>query len=364
FDRNMRKLNINRNKLLLPLSGGYDSRLIAVLAIRHLHKDKIHPVTYCYSKISREYIYANKISKNLSLSGHQFHQLSSQSYLQALDWMVKETGGLVSFYNVHLLDYLRSSYGIEGILSSGFSDALCGFEAHSETKLTYSTWEKSKMVLRWKGFSKEYKISHHIDGETMNDFEILSKEWNESNITSFDEYLYIIERHAKFHLPILNLWRKYSPVINPFISSELIKLFFSMPPKFRFNKILEKGVIQRFSPDVASIKSMSSLVIYGRTGNKVDRLLNRGINFTNMILRSIGFAQLEIPSPRITEQLCKAMHTFLKKGYARSVSQLYDMDIFNSQQAKKMKKISLRVDNKLSYQLHALNCAAVYRLKR
>lgn len=368
FDENMRvsanrEIERSERELLLPLSGGSDSRLSAVLATRHLHRDRLQPLTYAYSKVSREVAVAKKISDELAFDRHQFHRLTPQSYLNALHCMPRETGGLISFANTHLLDYLRSSCGLSGIVSSGFSDALCGYEAHSAIKLPYGTWKQSEKVQKWQSFAQEFKVPRAVDEETMRDLMALSKAWNESSITTYDEYLYIVERHVKFHLPLLNLWRRHAPVLTPFISSDLIKLFFSMPPNFRIKKVLEHAVIKRLAPGVASIESMSSLVLTGRSGGKFDRLANRGINLANVVLRSIGLGSVEIPSPRITEQLAKALHTTLKRDYVESVSQLAYMGLYDSQQSKRLDKPALRVGDRLGTQLTALNCAAVYNLK-
>lgn len=369
FDENMRvsannEIERSERELLLPLSGGADSRLSAVLAARHLHRDRLQPLTYAYSKTSREVAVAKKISDELAFDGHQFHRLTPQSYLNALHCMPRETGGLISFANTHLLDYLRSSSGLSGIVSSGFSDALCGYETHAAIKLPYDAWEQSEKVQKWRSFAQEFKVPTAVDDETMEDLLTLSKAWYESTITTYDEYLYIVERHVKFHLPLLNLWRCHAPVLTPFLSSDLIKLFFSMPPKFRINKVLEHAVIKRLAPGVASIESMSSLVLTGRSGGKFDRLANRGINLGNVALRLIGLGGVEIPSPRITEQLAKALHTTLKPNYADSVSLLARLGLYDSPQKKRMDKPALRVGDRLGTQLTALNCSAVYSLRQ
>ncbi len=355
--------NIDVDQILLPLSGGPDSRLAAILASKHININRLLPITYAYSTISREVSVAKKVSQELSLRGHEFYKLTPEIYAASLSWMPLETGGLVSFANVHLLDYLRKGYENKGIYSSAFSDALCGYEAESKIKAPYKTWMSSKHVNAWREVVKDYNVSKDIDDETMSDLEQLSMAWADSTITTFEEYLYIVERHAKFHLPLVNLWSRYAKVITPFVSGELLELFFGMPPEYRINKKLEHAVIERLNPKVARIESMSSLVLSGRTGGKMDRYLNRGINLANVLLRGIQLGGLEVPSPRVTEQLCKALHTSLKEEYAISVDYLEMLGLYQDSQRSRIEKPALRVGKRLGAQLTALNCAKVYRLK-
>ncbi len=192
----------------------------------------------------------------------------------------------------------------------------------------------------------------------------VAHEWTESTITSYTEFLYIIERHVKFHLPLLNLWGRYADVHTPFISNDLVNLFFSMPPKYRINKCLEHAVIERLSPELSALPSMSSLVLSGRTGNKFDRVINRSLNFVNVVLRGIRCAQLELPSPRITEQLGKAMHTELRQALHNGCQQLEEYGLVTSGQKAKLSQPALRVGEKLGIQWAALNSSKVYSQRK
>lgn len=75
---------------------------------------------------------------------------------------------------------------------------------------------------------------------------------------------------------------------------------------------------------------MSSMVLYGRSDGKFDRLENRGVNLANVALRSIGLGGVGILAPRITEQSAKAFHTTEKPNYAESVSLLDGTGLYDS----------------------------------
>lgn len=364
FDVSSRSLASSNTQYLLPLSGGPDSRLTAILASRNVDRSKILPVTYAYSTISREVGIAKQIVQLLQFTEHKFHKLTSKTYREAFNWMPSETGGLVGFANVHLMDYLRHS-GFNGtIISSGWSDALCGYEAKSPVKMDHESWYSESHMQKWSETVEWLGIPEDINEQTRADLKFLADEWNNSTITSYTEYLYIVERHVKFHLPLLNLWGRYADVYTPFISNDLVNLFFSMPPEFRINKSLEHAVINRLSPEISALPSMSSLVLSGRAGNQVDRAMNRAINLVNVVLRGMHCGRLELPSPRITEQLAKAMHTDLRQELLYGCNRLEEHGLLTKEQKAKLNKPALRVGAKLGLQLSALNSSKVYSVER
>jgi len=342
---------------LLPISGGLDSRLVTVLASRNLPKDLVQPVTYAYSSRSQEYQLAKAVCSNLGLKEPIFHELNSTVYKDATEWMPRETGGMVAFFNCHLLDYLRKTDFRGTVLTSAFSDGLCGYESQD---VQGESWENSAKVKQWIRFSKDYGLDEDISCTTMEDLEKLSWEWTRSSISSFDEFLYIVERHSKFHLPLINLWQRFSSTATPFISSELFELFFSMRPEFRINKSVEKDVVEYLCPGIADIGSMSSLVLTGRTGSRSKRLFHRSINFLNVLLRGLGYAEHEIPSSRITEQLAKALHTELRADFDAAINEMYSRGALSSFQLSKFSKPSLRFNEKLRSQLSILNAFRIF----
>jgi asparagine synthase len=342
---------------LLPISGGVDSRMVSVLASKNLAPDLIQPVTYAYSSNSQEYQIAKQVCEKLGLNSPELHRLNNDTYKKALDWMPRETGGMVAFFNCHLLDYLRSTGFRGNILTSAFSDGLCGYEAKGGSG---ASWESSEKVKTWSRFASLYGLDSKIIDETRADFNSLAKEWENSTISSFDEYLYIVERHSKFHLPLVNLWRRHCGTSTPFISNELLELFFSMSTEFRINKQLEQACIKKLNPSVYDVGSISSLILTGRTGPRAERIYHRSINFFNMLLRGIGLASMEVPSSRVTEQLAKALHTDLKPYYKSALQGLHSRGFITKKEMEAFTRPSLRVNERLVSQLTMLNAARVY----
>ena len=262
----------------------------------------------------------------------------------------------------HLMSYARGE--INKIDLEAYTQNILDLMRMEAVKMDHDSWRDEAPVKKWHETVKWLGIPGDIDESTRADLEFLAHEWSESTITSYTEYLYIVERHVKFHLPLLDLWRKYADVYTPFVSNDLVHLFFSMPPEYRIDKRLEHSVIKRLSPELAALPSMSSLVLSGRAGGKIDRVVNRAVNFINVLFRGLHCGHLEIPSPRITEQLGKAMHTDLRQELYDGCNRLEEYGLLTGEQKAKLNRPALRVGAKLGVQLAALNSSKVYSLKR
>jgi asparagine synthetase B (glutamine-hydrolysing) len=118
-------------KILLPLSGGLDGRLLAAyLARTEIDPKCIDVVTFACDRSSREYTLANVVSRHLGFAQHYFHEVSRGSYVENADDFWRTWRGVLSVVHGHLYSFLKKVRGEYAVVVSGLmGDAVAGYMA-------------------------------------------------------------------------------------------------------------------------------------------------------------------------------------------------------------------------------------------
>ena len=329
------KFNAENRKIIFPLSGGVDSRLLLGLFKKKHDNHFVEAVTYGYEKSSLEFKYAKKLLKYLDINcqNHEFHKLDADSYTSDLDYMAEITGGLIGAQNSHLLGYLMKAKRSKDTLciSGFFADSIFGYASIITEK---NNIKNSKYYTLACKYYKEGIINDEIFKGIEDDMNILHKQWTEkSNLESFTEFLYIKERTTKFHMQLYNLYRTIVDVQMPFFQENIIDCLMSYPSDIKNNKKIIFDILDNHFPEIKSINNISSSGRFGSgKGQGMTKLNYYSYLFLTAITRTLN-SKLGIPikinNPYDTENqdyifLKNYQNIFLKKlNYLQSTT-LFD----------------------------------------
>jgi len=328
-----KRLKNSHHNVIFPISGGLDSRIILAYMNESLSSDT-NFVTYGFSPKILENIYAQKILQLFYKNDykHVFHTIEANSYIKAGFRGVLLSGGLAGIQNSHLLGYASRSehLGFDCILGM-FADAIFGYGV-SEIE---SDWSNCKYAIKVDRFKSKGILSDDISEQIFEDLKLLYNDWCDgSDLSSFDEYVYVRERNGKFHTSLINALQEYWNVEAPLVDWEITKYFMSLPNEIRKNKEIVKIILRAYFPDVELIGDVSSSFRNGnsRVLHNISTLLN------NILSRKLG-VQPVIPIYTDTE---RHDYSFLKNyesEYHQSIEQMKVHLGLNKDIVKSLKKI-------------------------
>lgn len=244
---------------VLPISGGLDSRLLAAALRKAAPEAPVTGVTYGYHKCILEYAYAKQVLRRLGWTRPHFHRLEPDSYVRCMDPLVRRTGALIGMQNCHLFDYLMSRGADDRpVLSGMYSDGACGYSASIDlTGVDKLTAFEHVSALWKKALSLE--LPDRIVEGIYADLQAMRADWrNGSSITSFNEYAYVRERNAKFHLLMADSWRMFAPVRLPFADPKVATTFLSLPTRYREHKRCTVLATHHLAPELDGMNNVRS----------------------------------------------------------------------------------------------------------
>lgn len=310
------KLSQTYENPVVPISGGLDSRLILSYM-----KDRISGntqfVTYGFSPKILENIYAKEILQRYNLTdySHQFHQIESQGYLDIGLHGAKLTGAFAGIQNSHLLGYAQKSHSIGAPCILGmFADAIFGYGVSQQI----TDWRTCSYAKKVKNFHAKGILTDGVVEQILSDLKLLYDDWvNGSDISSFDEYLYVRERNGKFHSFLMSALQDYWDVDAPLNDPDLIKFFMSLPNDVRQGKAIVSEVLKKFFPELRQVGDVSSSFRHGN-----GRIFHRLSSLTNQILsRKFGMLPV-VPIYTDTERHDYCFMKYYKGEYQLAIDQM------------------------------------------
>lgn len=326
----------SEKKILLPLSGGIDSRFLAALLTTFVEPNPIQAVTFAYDPRSYEYAFAQKVCQITGIRDHYFHKLISDSYLQALPAFSQNEGGRISIAHCHLYDFLlkNTSDWSEYILVSGmFADAIAGYGVSSRPE---SGPEESSLYARLEHWNKRLDFSQwfpHIIGDL---YEIF-RQWQQgSSVTSFTEYTYLTQRQQSLLFPLAEVYSRQIRVLMPFTDPDLADIMFGLPYEWRHFKAGMRTAIGYLSPMLANIRDTSSKPIQKSLFDQMWFWFSRFSNYRSVIMSLISGDRIRVVDPFQTE----IQGTYLRREHSdllhQALEDLTAMDIITQKQSKQL----------------------------
>lgn len=244
--------------LLLPLSGGVDSRLLAAALCNLVSPDRIHAVTFAFGKQSLEWLLAEEVCSRLAIKRHTFHRVTPECYTAALPDFAEKFGGGVSIFHAHLYSFLVSSSEVQNrrLVSGFFADAAAGY-ASAPPRRTEAKLQDSGYYAALEYWNKKFSIPHMPD--ITEDFEDMFKSWQSgSSISSFHEYIYVSQRQQQLLFSLASMYRTLMPVEMPYAMPAVANILFVMPYSVRQFKDGIRRAIEKVAPKLTGLPDVSS----------------------------------------------------------------------------------------------------------
>lgn len=328
-----KKLSHSYQNVVFPISGGLDSRIILSYMKDSIPSDT-HFITYGFSPKILENTYAKEILHLLYEKdySHDFHTIESNRYLEAGSRGVSLSGGLAGIQNSHLLGYAEKSPHIGSHCILGmFADAIFGYGVSENN----SDWKNCSYAIKVDRFKSKGILSNDIVEQILGDLKLLYNDWCDgSDLSSFDEYIYVRERNGKFHTSLINTLQDYWNIDAPLIDWEVTKYFMSLPNEIRKNKAIVKNILGVFFPDVEHIGDVSSSFRHGN-----NRVLHNASTLVNNILsRKLGLLPI-IPIYTDTERHDYSFLKHYKYEYQQAIEQMKEHLGLSDDSVNSLKKI-------------------------
>ncbi|MCR4308139.1 MAG: asparagine synthase-related protein [Candidatus Berkelbacteria bacterium] len=319
--------------ILLPLSGGLDSRLLAVYLVLTGDPNRIKAVTFGFSKKSQEYMIAKQVCEELGIKKHWFHPVSREIYTENASDFWKPWRGCLSAAHGHLYSFLKATDCVNALLVTGFlADPIVGFAA-SERKQPALSLEKQPVYLHLLSDAKELGIEDGIFADIKADLNKTYREWLENcNRFEFGEYLYLSQRQSKTYALLLQAYRDHCRVVIPFADPALATLFLSAPYVLRKDKEIIRKLLSNKNANLANLKDLSSSISKRTAQQFLRSELRKWSSRISLILRLLTKDKVRYFSPYWTEDLIGAYRVECREAILTSLDSLYEQNILSDHQ--------------------------------
>lgn len=245
-------------EFVLPITAGFDSRLMAALATRRL---KYRPFTYTFRRgWSLETWFASRLAKRLQLS-HVKYDLGPDCYRDFAKKVVLNTGGMVTGMHTHGI------YCCEAFLPQSLRNAPRVF-GHFAGPLSGENTASKEVAAGIKSpadildrFSKSLypELVERYREEILADIREIIEAYRQSDSREgclFD-FWRIMERQGSLLSHLFSYHRTYHDVkvIYPFINREALDFFFSLPWSYRYNRQFFRECFNELFPDLYRLPS-------------------------------------------------------------------------------------------------------------
>ena len=294
----------NGRQIVLPLSGGYDSRLIASL-LKQADYENIFCFTYGNIK-NPEVIISEKVAKELSFNWlfvEYNKQTVNQDFSQSNEFQkyYKFASNHVSIF--HTQDYFAVKYlhdnkiiNDDAIFVPGHGgDFLAGkhlgkAEIANKNNVIDIIYQKLHALLNKKTFKNKIALKEKISSLTKVKKENIKDEF----FYSIEENFILLEKQSKF---LVNAQRIYEYFgyqhVMPLLDNELIEFFRDLPLKYKINSYFyEKSIFKDIFENM-NINYKKDLEINDKTKDKIKNVIRKFLpNFLEDIIMKYKFKDM------------------------------------------------------------------------
>jgi len=315
-------------RLLVPLSGGLDSRLIA----GQLQQRSLDLRAFTFGSFgSAEVTFARRVAGELHIPW-EFMSLAPDDYVSYGDRVVDLTGGLVSGMHMHLystvskLDHGDGSISIHGFLGDPIAgDHAAGFQ-HFPTTAAAAAAFVSKRLSR-SALAARF-LPPDDRAAILAEIEALAEECaGAGSLECFEEYFFIAERQNLIsYIPAL--METHLPVLRPYASQPYMDYFLNRCPGDRIGRSLFRRAFRFAFPDLYRLPSTAHVFGPGIHPN-AQKLWVRVRNWLQYATMAISGNSVRVFSPYLYEQHLFLMRTALRdrlQHSAAAVSSYLDTD--------------------------------------
>lgn len=255
----LNNLSIPQEGLVLPITGGLDSRLLAAL-VRAKSESPVYSYTF-QRGWSFESWCAKKVAKRLNTQ-HNLFNLNQECYRDFAPKTAKLSGGFVTAMHTHgiycceelLPVELRPMPRMFGFFGDPVTGAMTESIEDGMKSATPASLLAKYSACLFPDLLKEF------EEEILSDLDETYAAFQESSSPEhcFHEFWKIQQRQSNLITHLFNYHRCHHSVavIEPFIQREFIDFFLRLPLDLRFNRTLFKRVTKNMFPDIFSLPSM------------------------------------------------------------------------------------------------------------
>jgi len=253
------KFEIYRDKqVLMGMSGGMDSRIAALYLADVCAPENIHLFTYAASSASYEFCHGKQVSSVLGLSQPELFLLKDLHYKEALEYLPMMSAGQIGNVHGHIAEYLKhhkQSLDRNTIhFSTYYSDAIFGWECDGVA----GNMGVEESYLYQKALTHPW-VPEDIRKQMLDDIRCsLVDAQNASGFSTVDEFRYVSERNAKFHMPLAFIQSQFMQTVTPFADFDLLNYILSAPLALRKRKRVIDELIKFNNTELASVENCSS----------------------------------------------------------------------------------------------------------
>ncbi|MBE9467753.1 MAG: hypothetical protein IMY72_05440 [Bacteroidetes bacterium] len=358
FSKNL----IRNKKYIMGLSGGLDSRLSSAYISKYLNKNSVRFFTFGYDKKTLEYTLSKKVANTLNFNKPDFYLLTKKKYLASLNSFSDITAGLISFQHAHIYSYLKNTSKTIldfTFISNYYSDAIFGFC----TKLTKDTELKNSWYYNTIQ-NKKNLLTESVYEKIFNDIELIFKRFEtKSNFSTFDEFIYIVEKNPKFHNYLSFLYSNFTEILSPYTNFTLLNYMISLPFAFRKEKGILDELLKKYFPNLSFEDNSSRLA----TDSSFRLWMKQGpIEYLKYLFLKINVLfilvglKFQLKSKYLTEDHRALFHKYLRPKYRGALNFMSQKKIITTQQLKHFSRLTIR-HYEYSIRLNLINLANVIK---
>jgi hypothetical protein len=240
------------DKIVLPLSGGYDSRLLLVLLLQLRPPQTINTFTYG-TPGSFDYEIGRKVAM---MAGTVHQQINLEDFpftIEYLKYNASQTYNNISPFHLPPLSYLRQYYLDFTFFSGAFGDSVAGSKLMKKPPkdLVRSFFRKNlfinKSTLLYNSEISLQPLFKYLDQNKIANIENLDKY----------EFLDLYYRQNQYTQSSLN-WKDFR-VFTPFSHPKWVNFMLALPMVYRYNRSYVKDLFNYLSPPFMKLPFKSDL---------------------------------------------------------------------------------------------------------
>lgn len=318
-----KKLN---NKIILPLSGGLDSRILACLL--KANDIPFEAVTFGPKESTDPFI-AKKIAKELEMPINHL-VLKDNYYKQYGDEVTWLTGGLSSHMHCHLYAIFSSSnmsadYIIHGQYGGNYAGASqpehsCSYTMSEHEALNDYLFKNVEPVWIWS------KLSNGDQEIIIKDLtEIMQDNCHENLPCHFEEYIHNVERQFSLLSNVFSPLEIFGKIIRPFAKKDYAIFFNSLPFELRVDRNLYREACALLFPRAFQIGTEKQIYSKQSFLGKIEKKMSSFVAKVSYLTLLLSNGKLVIRNPKGFERHRELLCTNLKDDYMSAITHISDL---------------------------------------
>ena len=259
-----RQIDSNKN-IGLPLSGGFDSRVLAGMLDRLHFKGDVRTFSFGHP-YAFDVVYGRKIAKNVGYE-HSYIPIEStylRDHAENFVWLME---GTVDCLNAHMLltyPFIREN-SLDTIMTGFFGDIICGSAAWiysvgvrggtDDEDIFRRQYDVHAGIIKDKDMSV-YMNDHvyqAIRGKTFNVLRSRYFQCPSKNRYFRSRYFSTLERQRRYTSFNLYIFDFIANVASPFLDSEFVEFIYHVPAELMIYQNVYRKMIVKHLPKVASV---------------------------------------------------------------------------------------------------------------